>query len=141
MQSKESAKGAILLADGSTSFEAPRKVLLTHDVCTTTFEVTISRYQPGPDDTTGYSWTDAAGHRCKYELPPYYISNLAEAGRNLRQYIPKARLEFTRALLVNSNPVISKTFKEAERFYSDSKVSPTGNVTEFRFSDHITRAN
>lgn len=128
MQSKEAGKGTLLLQDGTTVFEPPRRVQLTHDVCTTTFEVTISRYQPGPDDTTGYSWTDATGCKQKYELPPYYISDLAEAGRNLRQYILKARAEFTKDLLVNSNPIILKTFKEAERYYAVSKVSPSWNL-------------
>ncbi|RYP44897.1 hypothetical protein DL768_008692 [Monosporascus sp. mg162] len=121
MQSKEPGKGTLLLPNGVTDFEPPRKVQLTHDVCKTAFEVTISRYQPGPDDTTGYSWTDITGCKRKYELPPYYISDLAEAGRNLRQYIWKTRAEFTRALLVNSNPIILKTFKEAERYHGGSK--------------------
>ncbi|RYO97406.1 hypothetical protein DL765_011250 [Monosporascus sp. GIB2] len=121
MQSKEPGKGTLLLPNGVTAFEPPQKVQLTHDVCKTTFEVTISRYQPGPDDTTGYSWTDITGCKRKYELPPYYISDLAEAGRNLQRYIRKTRAEFTSALLVNSNPIILKTFEEAERYYGGSK--------------------
>ncbi|KAK7414948.1 hypothetical protein QQX98_006273 [Neonectria punicea] len=120
MQSKQAAESTLLLEDESPTPEPPRKVQLTHDVCTTTFEVTIARYQPGPGDTTGYSWTDEAGCKRTYELPPYYISDLGEAARNLRHYIWEAKAEFTRALLVGSNPVVLKTFKEAERYHVDS---------------------
>lgn len=122
MRSKEPRKNNSFLQDGTTVFEPPHKVQLTHDVCTTTFEVTLSRYEAGPGDTTSYFWTDAAGCKQTYELPPYYISDLEEAGRNLRKYISKARGEFTQRLLVNSNPIVLKTFKEAERFIRESKV-------------------
>ncbi|KAJ8130638.1 hypothetical protein O1611_g2985 [Lasiodiplodia mahajangana] len=121
MRSKEASKGRVLLQDGTAVIEPPRKVQLTHDVCTTTFEVTISRYQPGPEDTTGYSWTDSNGTRWTYELPPYYISDFAEAGANLRRYIRKAVAEFSKALLINSNPIVQKVFGEAERYYEESK--------------------
>ena len=105
--------------------EPPRKVQLTHDITTTSFVVTISRFQPGPDDGTAYNWIDTDGIRRKYELPPYYISDVAEATENLCQYLPQAREEFSRALLVNSNPIVRKTFKEAERYCKASKVSPS----------------
>ena len=87
--------------------------------------VTICRFQPGPDDTTAYNWTDAEGNRRKYELPPYYISDVFEATENLRQYLRQAREEFPGALLVKSNPIVRKTFKEAERHCRVSKVSPS----------------
>jgi hypothetical protein len=109
MQSKEPGKGQVLLQDGTVVIEPPRKVQVTHDVCTTTFEIAISRYQPGPEDTTGYSWTDNTGTKWTYELPPYYISDIAEAGANLRRYIREARAEFSRALLSNSNPIVQTT--------------------------------
>jgi hypothetical protein len=122
MQSKQFGRETLSLQDGTAALMPSRKVQLTHDVCTTTFEVTISCYQPGPDDTTAYFWTDSTGRKRKYELPPYYISDLAEAGQNLRRYIQKARTEFTKALLANSNPIVLGVFKEAERYFSESKV-------------------
>ncbi|KAK5632162.1 hypothetical protein RRF57_007876 [Xylaria bambusicola] len=79
MQSKAPSRGQLLLQDGTIVNELPRKVQVTHDVCTTTFEITISRYQPGPEDATGYSWTDGSGTRQTYELPPYYISDIAKS--------------------------------------------------------------
>jgi len=83
--------------------------------------VTVSRFEPGPDDTTAYVWTDTAGVKREYALPPYYISDMAEAGVNMRRYAQTARPEFTKALLVNSNPIVQKTFREAERYYTASK--------------------
>ncbi|KAH8655777.1 hypothetical protein BX600DRAFT_470302 [Xylariales sp. PMI_506] len=115
MQRKELRK------DGKPVYEDPRRVQITHDVCTSSFPVTISRFRPSSDDTTAYRWTDSAGYEHKYELPPYYISDLDEAGQNLRKYIKNSRAEFTATLLVNANPIIKKTFKEAERYYATTK--------------------
>lgn len=132
MQSKELRKGVLIRQNGPTAFEPPRRVRLTHDVCrTTTFEVTLSRYEPDVDDTTGYYWTDSTGRKQGYELPPYYISNEDEAAQNLVQYIKKARVEFTRALLPNSNPIIQKTFEEAGRYHAASKSSLVAGALMF----------
>ncbi|KAL8952550.1 MAG: hypothetical protein Q9222_001540 [Ikaeria aurantiellina] len=114
--SKEPSKGMLLLEDGTEMVEPPRHVTLTHDITTTSFAVTVSRFQPGPDDTTSYNWTDATGSKRKYHLPPYYISDVEEATKNLRQYLPRASEEFSKALLIGSNSIIQKTFKEAERY-------------------------
>ncbi|KAF8852530.1 hypothetical protein BDZ45DRAFT_109361 [Acephala macrosclerotiorum] len=121
MLSKESGKGALVLKNGKTLFEAPRRVYLTQEINLTTFAVTASRFQPGPDDTTAYVWTDAAGIKRDYKMPPYYITDMAEAGENMRQYARTARPEFTKAVLVNANPIVRKTFEEAERYYTASK--------------------
>ena len=122
--SKELGKGKLPLQNEMIALEPWRKVQLTHDITTTSFMVTISRFVPGPSDVTAWKWTDANGNRREYELPPYYISDVVEATENLRQYLPKAREDFPRALLVNSNSIVWKTFKEAERFYKASGVSP-----------------
>ncbi|KAL3489018.1 hypothetical protein BJX62DRAFT_165917 [Aspergillus germanicus] len=121
MVKKEAGRNALLLQNNSASFELPRRVYLTQDINVSRFEVTISRYQPGPDDITAYVWTDSNGITREYALPPYYISNVAEAAVNLRVYARAARREFTTALLATSNPIIQKTFKEAERYYEASK--------------------
>ncbi|MCJ1327893.1 hypothetical protein MMC10_004568 [Thelotrema lepadinum] len=46
---------------------------------------------------------------------------MVEAAKNMRRYAKKARPEFVRALLVDSNPIVRSTFQEAERYYSASR--------------------
>jgi len=132
MLSKGSEKGAL---------QRPRRVYLTQDINVTTFAVTVLLFQPGPDDTTAYVWTDAAGIKRKYVLPPYYISDMAEAGANMRRYAQTARPEFTKALLVNSNPIVRKTFQEAERYYTASKVGPSSKLLPLAGSNFDSRAS
>ena len=112
--------------------ESPLRIHITHDVNrTSSFEVTISRFQPGPDDAVVCVSTDAAGNKMIYGLPPYYISDMAGAAQSMRKYARDTRPEVTRAILANSNPIVRKTFAEAERYYTVTKVSyllPVGNV-------------
>ncbi len=66
-------------------------------------------------------------------MPPYYISDMAEAQGNLRRYIADARQEYTKGLLKNSNPLLRKVFAEAERYADVSKVSylaTHGHITQ-----------
>lgn len=121
--SKECGKGTFLLEDGTMAFEPPRQVYLRQEINMAGFAVPVSRFQPGPDDATAYVWTDAAGTKREYRLPTYYISDMAEAGVNMRGYCRRAWEEYPRTLLVNSNPIVRKTFKEAERYCKASKVS------------------
>jgi len=104
------------------TLEPPRRINIFHDVTRTPFVVTVARFQPRPGDATAYVWKDATGKKKAYILPPYYITNMAEAGANMRRYARTARPEFTKALLVNANPIVRKTFQEAERYYTASKV-------------------
>ncbi|KAK0871223.1 hypothetical protein LTR87_012969 [Friedmanniomyces endolithicus] len=121
-QSKEGEKGQLLLEDGTTSIEPPRLIALTQDVSTTLLAVTVTRFLPGPADTTAFTWTDPADGILKaFEMPPYYISDMAEAQGNLRRYIADARQEYTKGLLKNSNPLLRKVFAEAERYADVSK--------------------
>jgi hypothetical protein len=120
---------------GKSMLQSTRRVYLTQEVNTTCFTVTVSRFQPGPDDTTSYIWTDKAGIEREYALPPYYISDMAEAGENMRQYARTARPEFTKALLVNCNPIVRKTFDDAERYYTDSKVGQTSKCLPLAVSN------
>lgn len=99
-------------------YEAPRRVFLTQDINMTSFAVSISRFQPGPDDATAF----IGGSEKIYELPPYYISDMEEARQNIQQYIRQARREYTVALLANRTPIMQKTFEEAERYLEESKV-------------------
>ena len=62
-----------LLKDETMALEPPRLVYVTHDINMTNFAVTISRFQPGLEDTTSYTCTDATGNKREYDLPPYYI--------------------------------------------------------------------
>jgi hypothetical protein len=128
--SKEPQKGLHLLEDETIVFEPPRRVFLTQDINRTSFVVSVSRFQPGPDDATAF----IAGSE-KYELPPYYISDMDEARQNIQRYIHEARREYTAALLKNRTPIMRKTFEEAERYLKESKVctAPT-----FFFCSYLT---
>ena len=119
---KESEKRALILQGEATTLESPRRVFLTQEVTVSNFPVTVARFQPGPDDTTSYKWTDAAGVEIEYAMPPYYITDMVEAGQNMRQYAKSARTEFSKALLTKANPIVQKTFREAERYFTASKV-------------------
>lgn len=99
-------------------FEAPRRVFLTQDINMTSFAISVSRFQPGPDDATAF----VDGSEKVYDLPPYYISDMDEARHNIQRHIREARQEYTVALLTNRNPIIRKTFEEAERYLEESKV-------------------
>lgn len=95
MLSKEDGKGTLVLRNGQTLKEAPRRIWLTQEIVTVKFPVTVSRFQPGWDDTTAYVWTDPTGAKQEYHMPPYYIIDLVEAGENMRIYAQRARPEFT----------------------------------------------
>jgi hypothetical protein len=137
--SKQALGNATLfLENGTGVHEPPRRVYLTQDVNTSCFWVTVSRFKPGPGEATSYFWTDAAGVKHEFPMPPYYISDMAEARRNMRHYARTARPEFTRALLVNSNPIVRKTFEEAERYYTESKVSSPAAQKSFPTIGHCT---
>ncbi|KAK3075907.1 hypothetical protein LTR53_000336 [Teratosphaeriaceae sp. CCFEE 6253] len=122
--SKESGKGLVFLDDGTTILEAPRRLTLTQDINTVCLSVTVSRFQPVMGDVTGFPCTDAwTGVVTTYELPPYYISDMAEAAANLRKYIREARREYCNRVLAKANPIVRKTFREAERYRSASKTA------------------
>ncbi|EPE33006.1 hypothetical protein GLAREA_06018 [Glarea lozoyensis ATCC 20868] len=122
MLSKQSPpEGSIVLYNGNSSLGPPRQIYLAQEVNTTTFPVTVTRFHPGPQDTTAYKWTDTAGVKQEYEMPPYYIVDMAETGASMRQYARAVMPELTQKLLVNANPIVRKTFKEAERYYNTSK--------------------
>lgn len=125
-------KDLVLVGDRQDFLEPPRQLAIAHDVTVTTFTVTVSRFQPGEGDATGYIWSDAAGNKNEYKLPPYYISDMAEAAQNMRRYVRTARAEFTGALLTSSNPIVRKTFEEAERYYAISKAcDPSSNAISY----------
>lgn len=123
MASKESTKGLIDLPDGTVRSEGPRKVQLTQDLNFSNFVVTVSRFRPDETDVTGFPYTDPmTGAETTYELPPYYIEDLEEATRGMRDYVRRARQEYNQ-LLFTSNPIVRATFAEAERYYTSSKAS------------------
>ena len=136
MLSKESEKGALVLSNETTDSETSRQIYLTQEINLTTFAVIVSRFQPGSDDTTAYVWTDAAEIKKEYEIPPYYICDMAEAGENMRRYARIARPEIIRVILANANPMVRKTFEETERFYAISKVD---NLPKPPLEPYLTR--
>ncbi|KAK3071574.1 hypothetical protein LTR53_008382 [Teratosphaeriaceae sp. CCFEE 6253] len=130
--SKESGKGLVLLDDGTTMLEAPRRLRLTQDINTVSLSVTVPRFQPTLGDVTGFPCTDArTGVVTSYELPPYYISDMAEAAANLRKHIREARREYCNRVLAKANPIVRKTFREAERYRSASKSELLATALQF----------
>ncbi|KAK4151390.1 hypothetical protein C8A00DRAFT_17199 [Chaetomidium leptoderma] len=114
--------------DGTAVFESPRQVHLTQCFNRTSFCVTVSRFEPGPHYPTTYTWIEADGVKRKYAMPPYYISDMAEASRNMRHFARTANSETTRVFLADSNPIVKKTFKEAERYCTASKATQSNLV-------------
>ena len=121
-EAKRPGSGTLLLPDGTTAFEMPRQVYLTQDLNRDRFAVTIALFRPGPEDETAYRWTDASGKAKVFDMPPYYICDMDEAKANIRDFFTRARREWPLELLKKSNPVVQKTFLEAERYYDSSKV-------------------
>lgn len=117
--------------------EHPRQIYLTQDFDMTSFSVTVSRFQPTPDDITAYTWTDTNGNKREYSMPAFFVSDMAEARENMRQYLRKARSLYPKALLMNSNPIVWKTFVEAERYCRASNVSKLGVLPIFLISNRF----
>jgi hypothetical protein len=112
-----------LLDNGTMYQEPPRQIHLTLDLNRSKFPVTISRFVPDENDTTDYRWTDEAGNHRRYDMPPYAINDMVEARRSIFQFLQIARAEFMAALLGNSNPIVKRTFQEAERYRRATQVS------------------
>jgi hypothetical protein len=121
-QSKASQRGLLLLDGGATYQEPPRQVYLTLDLNKSKFPVTVSRFVPDENDTTDYRWTDESGTYQRYDMPPYAIANMAEARKAIFDFLPRARAEFMQTLLGSSNPIVRRTFSEAERYRRATQV-------------------
>jgi hypothetical protein len=112
--------------------EPPRRIYLTQKASTSCLWVTISHFEPVPGEATSCFWTDTAGVKHEYSMPPYCIFDMAEARENMHHYARTTRPVFARAFPVNSNPV-RKSFEEAERYSTVGvESSPPRFRTPFR---------
>jgi hypothetical protein len=75
--------------------------------------VIVSRFDPGPDDKTEYTWEDSTGQHHTMEMPPYFISDIEAARQSIRQFIYQARSAYIETLLADSNPIVCRTFQAA----------------------------
>jgi hypothetical protein len=102
----------------------PRRILVTQEVGVI-LEITVSRFYPEKGDKTGLKWTDRHGNLKLFDLPPYYISDVAEAARALRQYTRHFSAHCFDSLLQSTNPIIWKTFEAACHYVTVTEVNPT----------------
>ncbi|KAH7395630.1 hypothetical protein BKA64DRAFT_674136 [Cadophora sp. MPI-SDFR-AT-0126] len=75
--------------------------------------ITVSRFEPGPDDKTGYTWEDSSGQSHTMEMPPYFISDIEKARKSVCSFIHQARPAYIDTLLADSEPIVSRTFQIA----------------------------
>ena len=85
--------------------------------------LSVSRFEPGPNDRTAYFWTDKAGKRRSKEMPPYFISDRAGAREAMYDFLVHARSFYLDGLLANSSRLIWATFDAASRYDPFGKVS------------------
>ncbi|KAF3046468.1 hypothetical protein E8E12_009812 [Didymella heteroderae] len=78
--------------------------------------LSVSRFEPGPNDRTAYFWTDKAGKRRSKEMPPYFISDRAGAREAMYDFLVHARSFYLDGLLANSSRLIWATFDAASRY-------------------------
>lgn len=104
-------------------YSTSRQIFLTQAVTRTRFAVTVALFHPDPSDPTGYPYTDSSGDKQEYTLPPYYITDMTEAGRSMRRWFSEASADYPTALLHNVNPLVREVFDEAQRYYRDTQAS------------------
>ncbi|KAF3768124.1 hypothetical protein M406DRAFT_275913 [Cryphonectria parasitica EP155] len=86
--------------------------------------VHVSRFQKKPGDRTAYYWTDWSGRPRSMEMPPYFISDLEEARKNLFDFTRNVRSVYIETITADSNSIIRKTFQAALHFgaYSNANL-------------------
>jgi hypothetical protein len=90
--------------------------------------VTVARFEPQPGDKTGYEWDDAAGQHHKMEMPPYLICDIEATRRNVREFSQRVRSAYIEAFLMDSNPIVYRTFQAALAYTAFSPVSLGANL-------------
>jgi hypothetical protein len=128
LKNKQFFQDANFLENGEVVFEQPTKIQLRQKNMGSTLEITVSKFLPSPGDATFYPWKDASGEDHILEMPPYYISDMAEAKRNIIQYARKTSGCYMKSLLSEANPIIRDTFSQACSFIISHKVSFRSSV-------------
>jgi hypothetical protein len=113
---KEPPTDQLMLEDGSVTNEEPQRIFLTQDISAHSFAVRVSRFKPGPEDATGFTWKEADGVKRVMDLPALCISDMDETTASLRLFINAHRFEYVERLTYEANPILRKTFEEAERY-------------------------
>lgn len=86
------------------------------------FQVTISKFDVQTGDTTSYKWHDGETKR-ELEMPPYFITDIQEATRNMLDATKRDIEASIRLLLRGANPVQRKTIEAARRHAKTTQVS------------------
>jgi hypothetical protein len=77
------------------------------------FALPVSRFRPVDGDRTAFHWTDPSGNLRSMELPPYFISDIDAARKNLDIFLYGARPVYIETLLGDAKPIIRQTFQAA----------------------------
>lgn len=85
--------------------------------------ITVSRFEPQPGDRTTYYWTDSSGNPRSMEMPPYFISDVEAARRDIRRFHHNARSAYFETLLEDANPIVRQTFQAALVYNAFGQVS------------------
>jgi hypothetical protein len=93
--------------------------------------ITVSRFEPGPEDKTGYAWEDSTGQHHTMDMPPYFISEIEVARRSIREFIYQARSDYIETLLADSNPIVCRTFQAALAYTAFGQV-----INEIHYDDY-----
>lgn len=91
------------------ALRSTHKLLITQDIGPP-LEVTVAQFEPGPGDPLSYKWKDAHGKRRRFGMPPYYISDMVTADRDMVLYCNRSYHTYIEKLLVASNSIVWRTF-------------------------------
>lgn len=86
------------------------------------FQVTISKFDVQTGDTTSYKWHDGETQR-ELEMPPYFITDMEGATRNMLDASKRDIEASIRLLLRGANPIQRKTIEAARRHAKTTQVS------------------
>lgn len=110
-----------ILQDTGSSPAATRVVTVTQDLGID-FQVTISKFDVQTGDTTTYKWHDGETQR-ELKMPPYFITDIQGAARNMLDATKRDREASIRLLLRGANPIQRKTIEAARRHIETTEVS------------------
>ncbi|KAF2810818.1 uncharacterized protein BDZ99DRAFT_462132 [Mytilinidion resinicola] len=120
-----------------TVLGSPRTITLTQEIGVT-LQVTVSRFQPEAGDAITYGWVDPEGNHRELGMPPYYISDMSQASKNMQEYGRRSCSLYIESLLDGTNPIIWKTFEAACRYVTVTKSSLVSDALSFWAATRLT---
>ncbi|KAI0384707.1 hypothetical protein F5Y04DRAFT_277439 [Hypomontagnella monticulosa] len=93
--------------------------------------VTVRRFIPLPESTTGWKWRDGACDERVLDMPCFYISDEEEAAGNMIKAAVSNKWQYITCLLDAANPIIKKTFEAAFRYLETSNSLLVQNCLTF----------